>query len=293
MFYKRYKNSFDIKNSQNFITNPTLIKHLISLSNLNKGDRVIEIGAGNGSITRELSKVCKMVSAIELDELMASSLKVKFKGTNVEVIQQDFLTTVLPQENFKVFSNIPFNHTSEILTRLLFDSNATDVYLIMQHEAFFKYAGAPFYADSYKSLLLKPFYESKLLHEFKQTDFSPVPNARIVFAYFRKKEKTKLNPTEWRDFVSYIFSQSGQSFKQKTKHLFSYKQQKLLAKCMNITLSSPFSFLTYESYTTMFNVYCSKVSPDKKSMVYGSYKKMLSAQSSLAKIHRNRNPVIK
>ena len=291
MFFKT-RTPLDIKNSQNFITNSSLIRQLIKLSNLNATDSVIEIGAGRGSITKELAKLCKKVIAIELDARLAQSLKAAFKASNVEIIQQNFLTFKLPQAGFKVFSNIPFNITTQILTRLLFESPAEDIYLVLQHEAFLKYAGAPFYAECLKSLLIKPFYECALLHEFKVADFSPAPNVRAVFAHFHKRAgmEQDLNRAKWQDFIAHIFTQSGKTFKQKTRALFSYKQQKLLARQMQTELSALLSSLTYANFQAMFEFFCSsRVSAEKQNKITGAYACMQNAQSKLTKIHRNRN----
>ena len=51
----------DIKYSQNFYTNKTNLQRLIKLSGINSNDIVLDIGAGTGIITEELSKYAKKV----------------------------------------------------------------------------------------------------------------------------------------------------------------------------------------------------------------------------------------
>ena len=98
--------------------------------------------------------------AIELDKALAESLKAKFADhSNVKVVYEDFLSYKLPAYNYKVFSNIPFNITANIINKLLDGKNPpTELFLIMQYEAFLKYAGATFFKECFKSLIYKAFF---------------------------------------------------------------------------------------------------------------------------------------
>lgn len=139
----------NIKFSQNFLHSNSLVKNLIALSKISKQDNILEIGPGKGIITQNLSKASKSVTAIELDEKLAEELKTKFKGSNVKIVKGDFLDYKVQSYEYKVFSNIPFNITANIINKLLGSKNQpTQLFLIMQYEAFLKYAGLPYYKES-------------------------------------------------------------------------------------------------------------------------------------------------
>nr|UVX22948.1 hypothetical protein [Proteus terrae subsp. cibarius] len=124
---------------------------------------VYEIGPGKGIITRALLGRCRQVVAIEYDAELYRRLLEQLKGhEDLVLLNRDFLTVDLPSEPYKVFSNIPFNMTADILSKLLTTGRTPeDLYLVMQQEAVYKYAGEPLCQDGFKSLLLSRFTKSK------------------------------------------------------------------------------------------------------------------------------------
>ena len=144
-----------ISDSQNYLHSKRLVNELIAKSNITTSDLVLEIGPGKGIITEELVKCSKKVIAVELDRNLYLGLREKFSNTeNLQLVNRDFLQTQLPAEEYKVFSNIPFNLTAEIIIKLLGASNPpNDMFIIMQYEAALKYSGEPYYAESMRSLM--------------------------------------------------------------------------------------------------------------------------------------------
>ena len=160
-----------LSHSQNFLRDPELVKKLVEKSSLTSEDMVLEIGPGKGIITSVLAKHCKRVLAVEADKNLHLELKGKFSSlTNIEIHHQDFLEFSLPKYEYKVFSNIPFNITADIV-RKLFDSenSPTNSYLIMQKEAAEKYGG--FKSETLFSVLHKPWFAFNKVYEFQKNDF--------------------------------------------------------------------------------------------------------------------------
>jgi 23S rRNA (adenine-N6)-dimethyltransferase len=192
-----------------------LVRNLIKLSHINCNDFVIEIGPGKGIITSILAISCKKLLAIEYDHELYKILHSRFLNSkNVTLLHQDFLKTDLPNAPYKVFSNIPFNMTADILNKLLnADTPPLDLYLVMQKEAVFKYSGEPYCENCLKSLGLKPIYDVKIIHHFSPRDFYPRPKAEIVLVHFHKKnfcDIDMLPMTDWYDFFGFCFYFSRQ-----------------------------------------------------------------------------------
>ncbi len=283
-----------ISDSQNYLHSKRLVNELIAKSNITTSDLVLEIGPGKGIITEELVKCSKKVIAVELDRNLYLGLREKFSNTeNLQLVNRDFLQTQLPAEEYKVFSNIPFNLTAEIIIKLLGASNPpNDMFIIMQYEAALKYSGEPYYAESMRSLMYKPYFDIQMIHEFNPKDFYPIPNVSIVFVHFHKKEFsdiTNATAMDYWDFLSYIFSAQGKFFKEKTKKIFSYEQQKRLKKALEIGEEDHISTWTYPQWLGLFDCYNILVSKEKKLLVEGSYANLSLQQSKLKKEHRDRN----
>jgi 23S rRNA (adenine-N6)-dimethyltransferase len=285
---------FKLKDSQNFLYSKKLVDELIRKSNICKDDIVIEIGGGKGIITKQLLEKCKKLYVIEYDFYLYKNLKEKFSDAkNIEIVHGDFLEFELPREyKYKVFSSIPYNITAAILSKLTFSYNPPeDVYIIIQEEAARKYAGAPYNRESMRSLLLKPYFEFKIIRRLKRTDFTPVPKVDSVFLHIKKSENILIEQDKeklYYDFVSYIFSNSGQDMKSRCKHIFSYRQIERLSRDIGFKITDRPTYLSYEQWLKVFQYFVIGVSDDKKKLVYNSYLKLLEEQSKIDKIHRSR-----
>ena len=257
-----------IEHSQNYLYSKQLVATLLSKSNICNDDIIIEIGPGKGIITIELAKKSKQVIAIEFDAKLAKTLSEKYKESKkVQIIEMDFLKyKISVKEPYKVCANIPFNITADIVKKVFeADNPPEDIYFILQHEAFLRYSGQPFYNESLRSLLYKPWFSAELIYEFKPSDFYPVPNARICFAHFQRKTSADVEDAiDYRNFLSYIFLASGNTFKDKTKKLFTYEQQKRICKFLKIKLESTLTEISYDGWLYLYDVFLKFVSNEKK-----------------------------
>src|SRR5262245_48893406 len=92
-----------IRLAQNFLTSEKLVRELVAKANIDRDDTVVEIGAGHGIITAELSRRAGRVIAIEKDSRLARALGARFRDqANVKVIECDFLQYRMPTDKFKV-----------------------------------------------------------------------------------------------------------------------------------------------------------------------------------------------
>lgn len=102
--------------AQNFLHSPRLVDHLLDRSSIGPNDRVLEIGPGKGIITAALARRCREILAVEKDPDLALLLRARFAlSPAVTIREDDFLGTRLPLPPYKVFANVPFNCTAEII----------------------------------------------------------------------------------------------------------------------------------------------------------------------------------
>ncbi len=93
---------------QNFLVDKNVLDKIVQTAELNKNDLVIEIGPGLGVLTKELSKKCRQVIAIEKDKKLAGLLEKEFTQ-NIKIINGDILKINL----------------EELLKKYSFDKNKT------------------------------------------------------------------------------------------------------------------------------------------------------------------------
>lgn len=198
---------YNYANTQNFITDRQLIQKIVNLSNINRSDFVLEIGTGKGHLTEALCQKGGYIFSVEIDGKLFAHTKTKLKNlNNLKLIQGDFLRYPLPAKGrYKVFANIPYDITTPIIEKLTNAKNPpAEMWLILEKGAAKRFTGSS--RETLKSLLLKPFWEMKILHRFRREDFHPMPSVDSVLLHFSRKEKPDLEKGElpaFRHFVTY------------------------------------------------------------------------------------------
>jgi 23S rRNA (adenine-N6)-dimethyltransferase len=164
-----------LKYSQNFLKSKNLVVKILELSSIGPQDLVLEIGPGKGIITEELARRAREVVAIEKDKDLFLFLKEKFKNNpKIKILNTDFLKFQLPKFPYKIFSNIPFFITGEIikknhLCKIWRKKFLEEAYLIVQKEAAKKFVGQPYAKrNQMVSLFLKPWFELRVIYHFKK-----------------------------------------------------------------------------------------------------------------------------
>lgn len=108
---------------QNFLTDTTIASQIAALGELCPGETVWEIGPGKGILTQALLHYGVKLTAYELDRRFEEPLRKRF-GDSLELIRADILRLnwneqlVNCPETIKLISNIPYQITSPLLSRL-------------------------------------------------------------------------------------------------------------------------------------------------------------------------------
>ena len=137
-------NNFEFKKKfgQNFITDTNLLQAICDDAELCKGDQVLEIGVGGGTLTKQIAKNVNKVVGYEIDTTLKDVLSVSLAGVeNATVVFGDFLK-VNPTEvaqnfdrKFKVVANLPYYVTTDIIFKLLDKNfNIESITIMVQKE---------------------------------------------------------------------------------------------------------------------------------------------------------------
>lgn len=284
-----------IQYSQNFILSTKTIKRIIDLCNINPGDTVLDIGAGQGTITKFIADRVEengKVIAIELDSKLIEYLKQQFSNTQqVHIVNMDINMYNYPKTPYKVVSNIPFSETSSILNKLLLPtSKMKEGYIILQREAALMYAGEQERKEnSLKSALVFPYYELNIEHNFYRTDFTPAPSVDIVLMSAKKRAKDlvlKNHITSYQDYISYI--SQDRVGEGRWKELFTKEQLKHMYKSTSLVIGKGIKSQRMEDIISSFNSFIRYTSPKNLKKIIGSYRQLQEISSKISKEHRSR-----
>lgn len=281
------KNMLDIKYSQNRYKNEEELENIISGINLSNQDTVLDIGAGSGGISKILSKYCKEVIAYELDKEIYERLKESLEEyTNVKVLNKDFLISGLPKKPFKIFSNIPFFDTSEIIRKITKSgSKLEEAYLFVQKEAGERYTGIP--VNTQIACILNGRYTVDIFKELYREDFKPVPDIDIVILRIIKKDISILDFNLYRDFITYVFNQMNPNVLDTLKKVFTFKQVGYIKKYLKEKNWNIPSDISKEYYLEIFNEF---VKNDERyiSKVRGYYQRHLKIHEGIQVVRKRR-----
>ena len=281
-----------VQYSQNFLRDPRLVEALVSQSGISQNDTVLDIGAGSGSITRTLAAKAGHVIAYEADERLATKLVGEFiANPNVQIVMGDFLASAVPTATYKVFANIPFNKTSDIVHKLLDSFNPPiDCFLIIQHEAALKFAGAP-NRQTLFSALHGPWLRTEIVHTFQAHDFVPAPKVTAVLLRIEQRDESLVPTSEseiYRDFVSYIFNHANPNILPSLKQLFSGKNFDASEQALGNKLTAKPSQLEIHDWITLFRAFMATASNSQHQLIVGASVKQQREAASLEKHHRTR-----
>lgn len=193
--------------SQHFLRNPRLIAELIGHSNIRRGDLVIDIGAGSGAITAVLARRCRQVLAYENEPGILNKLQQNMRRhKNVKVIAQDFLQAKLPDEPYKVFANIPFHLSADIVRKLTSDDLHTPqaIYLIVQKQFAQKIVPSDQRFTSQLGTQLAPWWQTRIRRPLRRTDFTPPPAVDTVLLELKPRSEPLLSVLERDKYQSFV-----------------------------------------------------------------------------------------
>lgn len=124
---------------QNFLCDPGTIDKIVRLAGVGPADRVVEIGAGLGSLTVGLAATGAEVVALEIDRHLVPALDETVDGLGVEVHEADARTfdwARLGTDRWHVVANLPYNIATPLVLDLLAAQPLLDRWLVMvQREA--------------------------------------------------------------------------------------------------------------------------------------------------------------
>lgn len=133
---------------QHFLADPNLTRRIVAAAGVTRGDRVLEVGPGTGTLTRQLIAAGGEVTAIEVDEQLRPVLEETMAGLSVNLLFLDAATVdyreLLGVGPWKVVANLPYQiGTQLVLDWLRLVPSITDMTVMVQLEVAQRMAAPP------------------------------------------------------------------------------------------------------------------------------------------------------
>jgi len=172
---------------QHFLADPNILDVIGRLAELGPDDVVLEIGPGQGVLTRYLAERVRRVHAVEIDRELEPALS--GLGENVDVVFGDALRIELPQDATKLVANLPYNVATPLVVESLDGLPNVGLWCVMvQREVadrFFAAPGTKEYGGV--SVLVQLAAERTGFHAVSRAVFRPQPNVDSALVSFGRK----------------------------------------------------------------------------------------------------------
>ena len=164
---------------QHFLHDPGVLARLVEAINPSKTDLMVEIGPGEGALTRHLLKLVGHFEVIELDRDLASGLAAELPPPHLVVhcadaLEYDF--TRFPP-GMRIVGNLPYNISTPLLFHLArFAQRVRDLHFMLQLEVVERMVAAPSTAAYGRlSVALQARFTMRKLFKVSKGAFRPPP----------------------------------------------------------------------------------------------------------------------
>ncbi|WP_164232769.1 23S ribosomal RNA methyltransferase Erm [Microbacterium hydrocarbonoxydans] len=182
---------------QNFLTHRPTLGRILTLVRQTPGS-ILELGAGDGALTRGLAGLGRPLTALEIDEHRARRLQAALPTVTVRAA--DALRHPLDAD--VVVGNIPFHLTTPILRRLLASRTWHHAVLLTQWEVARKRAGIG--GGTMLTAQLAPWFEFGLEGRVPSWGFAPQPAVDGGLLTISRREDPLVAASDRRRYEAFV-----------------------------------------------------------------------------------------
>lgn len=226
---------------QHFLRDQKVVEHMLEQVHLTDRDNVLEIGCGDGFLTREIIKhTFAHFWVFEIDPQWADFVKKSVSDKRLTIFVDNILDVnfsgLEPYKPWTILSNLPYQITFPLLH--LFYKNKELIkegVIMVQEEVAQKIVKKSGRGYGFQSLFFQHFFEWKLLQKVSPTAFLPPPKVYSRLLYFKPKKEPMPIPKEeqfW-EFIKQCFLQPRRTLKNNLMQLH-YEISKIPAEVLSL-----------------------------------------------------------
>ena len=246
---------------QNFLIDKNILEKIVRYINI-ENRNILEVGPGTGNLTSYILKQKpKKVIVIEKDHNLAAHLKDNFEN-QIHIINKDILEideNLLSQEKLTVFGNLPYNISTEILSKWIISLKEgfwfDNLILMFQKEVADRIISKT-NTSNYGRLSILSNWKLKIkkICDIKPVSFSPKPKIDSTLLIFTPKNNFyKINPKNLENITRTFFNQRRKMLKKPYNKIFNGNLD--ISKKLKIYLNLRPQNLDFETYYKLTNEY--------------------------------------
>lgn len=185
---------------QNFLFDESSLTFLSQIDNV----PTLEIGGGLGNLSFFLKARTNNLTVIELDKVLAKFLNEQFLDDGeVKIVNEDILKFDLSSFN-QIVGSLPYYITSDIIAKLLTESRASRINIMIQVDAYERiFAKFPSQDFNPLAVLLSFLVNKKEVKKVNRRYFIPQPHVDSIIINM-ELDYSKLSDVNVKEFYSFV-----------------------------------------------------------------------------------------
>ena len=212
---------------QNFMIDQNLVRLVAEAGQVGRGDLVVEVGPGTGTLTEELLERSDSVVVVEIDRDLAGILRKRFGARpNFRLVEGDALagkhelnkelraalqTAAERAQTVKLVANLPYNIASPLVIGLLIEGAQLHAFTVQKEVADRLRAGAGTDAYGPLSVIVQMMARVEVLRTLPPQAFWPAPKIESSLVRLTRDDRLGSDARSFGQFVHALFS-----FRRKT-----------------------------------------------------------------------------
>ena len=209
---------------QNFLVEPVHLRRLLDAAAASRGETVLEVGPGTGTLTEYLLAGGARVVASEIDRDLASLLRDRF-GDSIELVEGDVLSAkrsisigvfeAIGDRDFKLVANLPYQIASPLLAILAGEPRCRGCFVTVQREVADRLGAAPGSSDyGPLSVVVQARFKVSRLADLPPGCFWPPPKVTSAMVSMEPRTEPAVPLADLDGFGRFVQSIFGKRRKQ-------------------------------------------------------------------------------
>ena len=214
---------------QNFLHDPQVIQRIIASIRPREGQRMVEIGPGEGALTRELLPILGQLDVVELDRDLIPRLESncaslgEIRIHQADALKFNFCQLISGFSQLRIVGNLPYNISTPLLFHLLEMSHCIqDMHFMLQKEVVQRITAKPGTGQYGRlSVMVQYYCETEMLFTVGPGAFHPAPkvDSAVVRLVPHRQPPVAVEATRLSQLVSRAFGQRRKTLRNNLKGL--------------------------------------------------------------------------
>lgn len=215
---------------QHFLIDQNIVNKLVRYINPSKKDFIIEIGPGDGAMTKSFVGKVNKLFLIEKDRSLMNELgTIICNNPQYQIIYEDILKYDLTtlNQSVRIVGNLPYNISTEIIFKMCHCKHLIDMHFMLQREVVDRIvaeSGSKVYGRL--SIMAQAYFKIEKLFNISENVFYPKPKVKSSFIRLLPKKYAFNNKNHENNFYNVVKAAFEGRRKMIKKSLIEYLSEK-------------------------------------------------------------------